>query len=302
MPAESLTVTWRLTRPLPAAERDVWESLVPRFSAELSHPGHVELVVTDQYQAVAGEYAVQSPTRANEAETADDYQALKPDGAMAAAKTVDLPDGKDAVIADAALVRLGQESAWRMLLHEAQHVRLHQSGDQAWGVHRRVPFTRPDDLTYEFIWFAEIVIDEFRCELAVHEAGVPLLDMGSRVSEYEGIVAPFEGIRQEFHRTGNVLASYHAVSEVAQRLNQFLAYGAANTVFAPSEQAAWASVAPMVKLLRVMSEIPSASSRVGDEQLAAHTVKVARTLRRILQDIGFDLYFLADGSLYFKVL
>jgi hypothetical protein len=168
MPGDSMTVTWRMARPLAPEARAAWDSLIPEFAGEVLHPEHVELVITDQYQAVAGQYAVQSPVRANSTETAEDYQALKADGAAAAARTIDLPEGKVVVVASAALTNLGPERAGRTLLHEAQHVRLYQDGNPAWGVHRRVNLERPTDVGYDFIWTAEIVVDEFRCERAVH--------------------------------------------------------------------------------------------------------------------------------------
>jgi hypothetical protein len=302
-PADGLTVTWRMTGSLAASERAVWGSLIPRFPAELPHPEHVELVVTDQYEAVAGEYAVRSPVRANPDETAADYRAAKPDGAAAAARTVDLPEGEVAVIATAAMAKLGQERTWRLLLHEAQHVRLHQAGDGAWGVHRRAAdFELPDDLSYTFVWLAEMVIDEFRCELAVHEAGVPLLGMGSDPADYDDIVAAFGHVRHEWHRTQDVLAAFQHATTVLQRLDQFLAYGAAQIVFEPTERAAWSSIPSMESLLRVVSRIPSATSLAGDDQLATYSVEAARMLRQTLRGMGFDIYNLEDGSLYFEVL
>jgi hypothetical protein len=114
---DKLTVIWRMTHLLAAEDRAAWDSLIPAFTEELPHPERVELVITDQYRAVAGEYAVQSPTRANPGMTAADYQAVKVDGAMAAAKTNELPGGKATVVVNASLVRLGHERASRSLLH-----------------------------------------------------------------------------------------------------------------------------------------------------------------------------------------
>ena len=54
---DKLTVIWRMTHPLAAEDRAAWDSLIPAFTEELPHPERVELVITDQYRAVAGEYA-----------------------------------------------------------------------------------------------------------------------------------------------------------------------------------------------------------------------------------------------------
>ena len=108
------------------------------FESVLLHPERTELVITDQFQAVAGEYEVRSPVRANPNMTAEDYRAMKTDGAMAVARTVELPGKKAAVVASCALPTLGSVEAKRVLRHEVQHVLLDQEGNSAYGVHRRV--------------------------------------------------------------------------------------------------------------------------------------------------------------------
>jgi hypothetical protein len=299
---DKLTVIWRMTHPLAAEDRAAWDSLIPAFTEELPHPERVELVITDQYRAVAGEYAVQSPTRANPGMTAADYQAVKVDGAMAAAKTNELPGGKATVVVNASLVRLGHERASRSLLHEAQHVRLLQDEDGAWGVHRRVAFTLPDDLSFDFIWLAETAIDEFRCERALYEAGVSPLNMGSDPADYSGIIASFEPVRYGFRRTADVLAAYQGAMSVLDRLGQFLAYGAAYIAIEQTQAAKWVSIPSMAQLVGIVSDLASAHQKVSDERLAAHCIELARMLRRTLRDNGFDSYLQPDGGLYFDVL
>jgi hypothetical protein len=166
-----LTVTWRLAGR--SENRTEWQPLISDFKSVLLHPERTELVITDQYQAVAGEYEVMSPVRANPNMTAEDYQAIKTDGAMAVARTIDLPGNESVVVAAVALPTLGQVEAKRVLRHEAQHVFLDQEGNSAWGVHRRVNLERPADVGYDFIWTAEAAINEFRCERALNEAGMP---------------------------------------------------------------------------------------------------------------------------------
>jgi hypothetical protein len=302
MPRDSLTVTWRMARPLATEDRTRWDSLIRTFNDEVLHPERVELVITDQYQAVAGEYAVQSPTRANPGMTAADYQAVKPDGAMAAAVTVELPDGHVAVVANAALVHFAREKTSRMLLHESKHVRLLQRDEQAYGVHRRVIFTLPPDLEYTFIWIAESLIDEYRCERALHEAGLDPLDMGSDPADYSGIVDSFEDVRRGWRRSGDVLAAYQGATSVLDRLGQYLAYGSAHVAVDPAQAARWSSIPQMARLASIVSELPGANEPVSRERLVECCVDVARMLRATLQDYGFDCYVTSDGSLYFKVL
>jgi hypothetical protein len=134
----NIAVTMRVRCPLGAQEQNLWDSLIPEFTQEVLYPSCVRLVITDRYEEIAGTYAVQSASQLNQAEIAADYRSAKPGGAVAVAKTVDLPDDKVAVIVDAGLAKLGREVMRRTLLHEAQHVCLIQNADSAMAVHKRV--------------------------------------------------------------------------------------------------------------------------------------------------------------------
>jgi hypothetical protein len=107
----------------------------------------VQLVITDTYEEVAGEYAIQSTSRLNQTAIATDYSSVKPGGARAVAMTVGLPDDRVTVIVNAGLAKLGREVVRRTLLHEGQHICLIQDADSAMAVHKRVAFYLPGDLT-----------------------------------------------------------------------------------------------------------------------------------------------------------
>jgi hypothetical protein len=163
-------------------------------------------------------------------------------------------------------------------------------------VHRKVRFELPDDLTWEFVWLAESVVDEFRCERAMHDKGLGSSDAGSVVDDYPGIVALFETVRRNYWRRGDLMAAYHGSFAALDRLGTFLAYGAASVVLNPETAEAWIPVPSMPKLLDVVSEVPSPAAMVPDEQLTAVSVEVARMLRETFQEMGFDYYFLPDTS------
>ena len=55
-------------------------------------------------------------------------------------------------------------------------------------------------------------------------------------------------------------------------------------------------------LLEVLEPIPSAAQPVSVIELDAAGRSLGETLRLWLQDVGFDLYDLPDGALYFDVL
>jgi hypothetical protein len=298
----NVTVAMQVSRALPPAEQAAWDSLTPEFAQEVPDPQRVQLVITDRYEQIAGAYAVQSSTRSNTTATAADYRAAKPDGAMAVAKTIDLPNDEVVVVASTGLIRLGHQSVRRVLLHEAQHVRLHQYGDSAMAVHRRVTFELPGDLQWEFVWLAESLVDEFRCERAMHEKGLGSSDAGSVVDDYPGIVALFDTVRRNYHRAGDLMAAYHGSFAALDRLGTFLAYGAACIVLNPGTAEAWMPVPSMAKLLDIVSNVSAPAERVPDVRLTAVSVEVARMLRGTFQEMGFDLYFLPDTSRYFELL
>jgi hypothetical protein len=206
------------------------------------------------------------------------------------------------VVASTALIRLGPESVRRSLLHEAQHVRLHQHRDSAMAVHRKVKFELPDDVIWEFLWLAESVVDEFRCERAMHEKGLGSSDSRSVVDDYPGIVALFDAVRRNYRRRGDLMAAYHSSFAALDRLGTFLAYGAASVVINPGFAEAWMPVPSLAKLLDLVSDVPSPAGLVLDEQLTAVSVEVARMLRETFQEMGFDCYFLPDTTRYFELL
>jgi hypothetical protein len=126
--------------------------------------------------------------------------------------------------------------------------------------------------------------------------------MGSNPADYGGIVRSFEAIRYEYHRSGNLLATYQGAFSSLQRLGQFLAYGAAHIAVDLKAADAWRLIPSMEDLLDIVSDIPGADGVILDEELVGHCVEVARMLRRTLRDNGFDSYILPDDSLYFELL
>jgi hypothetical protein len=76
-----------------------WRDLLPPLTNELPDPSRVEIILTDRYEQVAGEYAVQAVDKMNDQMTAEQYSAVKIDGSVAAARTIELPDKVVVVVA-----------------------------------------------------------------------------------------------------------------------------------------------------------------------------------------------------------
>ena len=298
----NITVARRLRRPLGAQERALWDSLIPEFTHEALYPSRVQLVIADRFEEVAGEYAVQSVWRLNQAETAADYSSVKPGGAMAVAITVGLPYGKIAVIVNAGLAKLGREVVRRTLLHEAQHICLIQNADSAMAVHKRVAFYLPADLAWEFVWLAESIIDEFRCERALYEKGLLDPKMVPAVDEYSKVVALFDEVRDSYDHGLDIIAVCHRSFAVLERFGTVLSYAAAGMVVGAAVAAPWTSLTPAAGLAGTLSHVPGAMSTMRDEKLASISLGLAWLLREVFQDMGFDYHLLPDGSKRFELM
>ena len=296
-------VTIVVQRDLQPDERALWDSLIPEFARETPCPQRVRLVIADKYEEVVGEYALQSALRVDPAATAAGYQSVKPGGAMAVAKTIDLPDDKVAVVVNAGLAKLGREVARRTLLHEAQHVRLNQNADSAMAVHKRVAFHLPADLTWEFIWLAESIVDEFRCERALYEKGLLGPGMAPAAYEYSRVTALFDEIWESCDGgAAGLNAACHRSFAVLERFGTLLAYVAASMIVRPGMMSPWTSLTPAAGLVGTLTHVPATTVIVHDQKLASISLGLAWFLREAFQEMGFDFRLLPDGSKHFELL
>ncbi|MEU5931148.1 hypothetical protein [Micromonospora sp. NPDC047187] len=113
-----INVTYRVARDLPTAQQANWRTVLAEFAAEIPSPEKVEVIITDEFARVAGEYAVQEEGRANSQMTAEQYQAEEADGAKVAAKTCALRGGQ-VVVARHDLAAQQVTRLRHSLLHEA---------------------------------------------------------------------------------------------------------------------------------------------------------------------------------------
>ena len=222
----------------------------------------------------------------------------KPDGALTVALTVNTTDGVDVVL-PTGLLDIDDEILDRTVLHEAQHVRLHQHAGSAFAAHRRVPdFDTPDDLPWEFLWLAEIAIDEYRCELSLYKRGLADVEppSGGELGELEAIVATFDAVRASYQRHRDLMRLYQAAFEVLQRLGVFVAYTAAKIVAGPDEIATlWRAKPPVREAVAILRELPDSGRAVSDEDLTAVAVRFGRQLRQMLRVHGGMDYHFVDG-------
>lgn len=178
-----------------------------------------------------------------------------------------------------------------------------QHGDDAFAVHRRLAFDLPDgEITWEFMWLAENAIDEFRAERGLHERGLAARENNVTAGDLAGVYEAFSSARQDLKHSRDLMRAYQEVTFALERLGVYLAYGAAQVVTGRLTTADWARVPAMGWMIEVLEGLPSAAVIIPDQQLTDVAVRLAKRLRPVLQERGFDLYYTSDGTTYLDVL
>ncbi|KAB1118631.1 hypothetical protein AB0N38_33795 [Micromonospora aurantiaca] len=290
-------MTYRVARPLPDAQQAAWQTVLAEFTAEVPDPRKVEVVITDEYDKVVAEYMATEVDLAFDAALVSQYRADRADGARAAAKTSPQPDGKVVVVVGTRLAAQGLGSMRHCLLHEAQHVRLHQHGDAAHAVHRRVPFELPkSELTWEYLWFAQSTIDEFRCERTVHERGWTSRSNLNTAADFASVVGVFQKVHANHYRTRDLKDTHREAFGALMRMATVLGYGAAGLVTGVIPPGAWVQAPAMGMFVDVLEDLPGTDVVVPREDLADTSVEVAKRLRQLFNDMGFDYRYTPDGD------
>jgi hypothetical protein len=279
-----------------------WRDLISEFTSEIPDPSHVEMVLTDQYQQVAGEYAARAVNKMNEDLTAEQYSAVKVDGSVAAARTVELPDDQVVVIVAAAMLEFPPAFLRHSVLHELQHVRMIQHGDETFAVHRRLTFDLPrNEITWELLWMAESAIDEFRAERGVQERGLAAHENTITADDVAGVYRSFRAVRRDYNASGDLMSAYHGATLSLERLATHLAYGAAAIAAGNGTPDQWSQVPAMDRMINLLQSLPPADVTIPDPRLVDVAVQLAKELRQMLQAQGFDLFYTPGGSTYLKV-
>ena len=284
-------------------DRGTWYELISDFEQEIARPSRVTFVITDDFDTVVGRYDLKSPLRLNADATENSYTATKPGGGMAGARTIEQVGDRIVVVANVYMAALGKDLVRRMLLHEAQHVRLIQGGDTAIAVHRRTGISlAPEGLGWNFTWIAESLIDEFRCERALHEKGFPSSGMVSPPEDYFEVARTLGEIRSEYDRDQDIMAAHQRCFTVLDRISSLLAYAAAAIVSGDQNLSDWSSVDSMSLLVSALSETPSAAERIDDQKVLTTTLHIIGLLRSEARSLGFESRFLKDEGLWFQFL
>jgi hypothetical protein len=79
------------------------------------------------------------------------------------------------------------------------------------------------------------------------------------------------------------------------------AYGVARVVCEPATLDSWSRVPETGRFVDILQDVPGPSERIPGEELVDVAVALAKRLRRVFQEFGFDYFLTADGGTYLRV-
>jgi hypothetical protein len=251
---------------------------------------NARVAIADNFARTADAYVRQTPYEYGGAgDAGPSYDPDKPDGARAGAKTIPLAD-MTVIVIDAGTIALGAPSVRRLLHHEAQHVRLRQHGDMAWAMHRRGPFTRPPGAIFAFVYLAQSLLDEYRCEIGLEPAvAQSSAAMTVTPADFADIAAMFEAITDQYRFNGDLEAAFTSTLAGLDRLVSFAAYATATIMRGEQTRAAWAAVEPVMIALDELEAAPSAAAIMPQEDLAETVERLATKIGFLAVSVGFRI-------------
>ena len=287
MTESGVTVHHEMTTALDDKTAMLWQQLGAELTGLVDDPSSVTLVVTDQMPAVIGKLEAKVPWQFGGQDAAATYTPDKPDGARASAKTLQLAD-ETVVVVDSAVVHFGKATTRRIVHHEAQHAWLRQAEDMAWAMQRRAAFTRPAGNIFAFVYLAQSMVDEYRCEAALTPE-VSQADKLMTVSPNDWIdVAAVFAQAQDLHQiTGDVSATFALVLGGLDRVSSFLGYAAATIARGEYTPQQWSQVGPLALVANPLLGTPPAGTPVGYDGLGALVEGLTASFGRIAQSFGF---------------
>lgn len=287
MTESGVTVHLETTTDLDVDTAMLWQQLGAELTGLVDDPSSVTLVVTDKMPAVISKLEAKVPWEFGGQDAAATYTQDRPDGARAGAKTVHLAD-ETVVVIDSAVVQFGKATTRRIVHHEAQHAWLRQAEDMAWAMQRRAAFTRPAGNIFAFVYLAQSMVDEYRCEAALTPQ-VSRADKVMTVSPHDWIdvAAVFAQARDHYQITGDIAATFALVLGGLDRVSSFLGYAAATIARGEYTPQQWSQVGPLALVANSLLGTPPAGTRVGYGGLGALVEGLTASFGRIAQNFGF---------------
>jgi hypothetical protein len=231
------------------------------------------------------------------------YSASRSDGSMATAKTLLLESGEEIVLLSPVLFMLGIPFGRRIVLHEMQHVRIDVRGENSFGCHREGPFELPADVSWQAIWLAETMIDEFRCELELQLRGADYPGDFNRFGaiDAEGLIGALASARTAYRRSQDLIALLTDVYAVINRCSYLFAHDAAKALatdgLAAFDERWSAFTGPAASdALDQLKAFPASGMKHEPQATRDALPALGASLMRWLENFGFEHRFEADGS------
>ena len=118
---------------------------------------------------------------------------------------------------------------------------------------------------------------------------------------WSGSTGPSVQLAGENKASGDLMSAYHGATLSLERLANHLAYGSITVATGSATLDRWSQVPTMGRVVDLLQSLPTAEVTIPDRQLADVAVQLAKALRQMLQEQGFDLFYTADGSTYLEV-
>ncbi|MFL6161287.1 MAG: hypothetical protein ACJ74U_03580 [Jatrophihabitantaceae bacterium] len=246
-------------------------------------PEGVDLVATGDFvQSVRDRFD-------NQAEAAA-YTTDRGAGIVAARTMPNTATGRVAVIIPAGFMLLqdegGAELRRRTVTHELAHVAIYQAGEASTGCRQRL--AGGTIAQADFVAIAGIAVEEFRAELAVHEAGWD--------DEDNDISADVEAAHSAWRSAAEMVCASDfcgALATAFQALNvlcQRLAYVTASLVHQTGrdELRAHRDESYVEVFMRALLDVPSGNERIDRGQIDVAIAHIAEAVRGFLLEVGFD--------------
>ncbi len=110
---------------------------------------------------------------------------------------------------------------------------------------RRASFERPRGYGYDYIYLAQALVDDYRCEAASSlEVARAADELDETAGGYAANAALFVDIRENYLRTRDSGLAYEALLGALNRLGPYLAYATATIARAEARLGAWADAEP----------------------------------------------------------
>lgn len=271
------------------ASKIAWQQIADEIGELVEDATTAELVVAGNFARVVSGLAARVPWKYGGANESTPYNPQKPGSARASAKTVQLAD-RSVVVVDAAAAAFGASGIRRIAHHEAQHVRLRQGGDMAWALQRRSHFNRPRGYIYAFIYIAQSMLDEYRCEAAVPARITEMSDvLNVRPTSWGDVQSIFARARNLHRQTGDLEAVFAQVLAGLDRLGSFAGYAAATIGRGQYTRRQWSSAKPVLMVADVLLGLPGADSRLTPHVVLTTVTQLVHVLGEITESVGFRI-------------